>query len=78
MRELQNQEWWQVGGTKVGVAKRAIKLTHGIDINVRKHPRDKYSSHTCIEGYSANNEEVTTTLSDMVREDCLYLGCTTD
>ena len=62
----------------VGAAKRAIRLTHGIDISVRKNPRDRYLSHACIEGYPTNDVAVATTLSDMVGEDCLYEGCTTD
>ena len=55
----------------VGVAKRAVKETLEVDISVRSDPRDDHMSHACVE-YPANDNEVATTLSEMVGERDVY------
>lgn len=52
----------------VGVAKRTVKETCNVDINVRMDPRDDHRSHACVGGYTTNNTDVATTLSEMVGE----------
>ena len=56
----------------VGVAKRAVKTTHEVDISVRWDPQDDYRSHTCIGGYPTNNDDMATTLSEMVGKSNMY------
>lgn len=55
----------------VGVARRAVKETLKVDISVRSDPRDDHRSHACV-GYPANDNEVATTLSEMVGERDVY------
>lgn len=56
----------------VGMAKRATKTTNKVDISVRRDPHNGYRSHACIGGYPANDNEVATTLSEMVGEGNMY------
>lgn len=56
----------------VGIAKRAIKTTNEVDISVRRDPLDDYLSHACVGGYTTNNNEVATTLSEMVGRNDMY------
>lgn len=56
----------------VGVAKRAVKTTCEVDISIRRDPLDDHRSHACIGGYSTNNDDVATTLSEMVGESDMY------
>lgn len=56
----------------VGMAKRAVKTTRAVDISVRRDPRDDHRSHACVSGYSTNNDDVATTLSEMVGESDMY------
>lgn len=56
----------------VGMAKRAVKTTREVDISVRSDPRDGHRSHACVGGYLANNDDVATTLSEMVGESDIY------
>ena len=56
----------------VGVAKRVVKTTRKVDISVRRDPRDDHISHACVGGYLVNNDDVATTLSEMVGERDMY------
>ena len=56
----------------VGVAKRAVQTTLKVDISVRPDPQDGHRSHACVGGYPANNDDVATTLSEMVGESDVY------
>lgn len=56
----------------VGAAKRATKTTNKVDISVGRDPQDGYRSHACVGGYSTTNNEVATTLSEMVGEGDMY------
>ena len=56
----------------VDVARRAVKETLKVDISVRSDPQDDHRSHACVGGYSTNNNDVATTLSEMVGERDMY------
>ena len=50
----------------VGMAKSAVMTTCKVDIHIRSDPRDGHRSHACVE-YPANDNDVATTLSEMVK-----------
>ena len=67
-RHYEIKESGRLAVLNVGVAKRAVKETREVDISVRRDPLDGHRSHACVGGYHANNDDVATTLSEMVGE----------
>ena len=71
-RHYETKKSGRLAVLKVGMAKRAVKTTRKVDISVRSDPRDGHRSHACVGGYSANNDDVATTLAEMVGESDMY------
>ena len=71
-KHYETREGFKLAVLNVGVAKRAVKTTREVDISVKKDPRDDHRSHACVGGYITNNNDVATTLSEMVRKNDMY------
>ncbi len=56
----------------VGEAKHVIKTSHGVEIHVRRDRPNDYPSHACVGGYSTNDNEVATALSEMVGKNNMH------